>query len=145
MEQFPQFIFPEISELPLYIRDLVIRPEMKREGSKFGLSAVFDKFRNEKPLPEVQDKDYDLNYLRALWKELLRNRTISQYDKVLTFFKLNNIFSAIASGELAFVRYFLDQRKDNLNSLNEEGTLSPLQFAVVKGFKNIVEVKKKRK
>lgn len=101
--------------------------------------SFISSFRNDKQNSEVLDKDFDLNYLRAVWKEILRNRSISQFETVLEFFKLNNIFYAIETGELAFVRYFLDQRKENLNVLNEDGSLSPLQFAAQKGFKQIVE------
>jgi len=141
LKQFPSFIFPEMIYEPLYLDELdatlkasLTPPQVKRTRSFLQLSKGPGTVKQKS-----SDKYYDINFLQCMLRELVRNQTVSQSEPVLSFFDLNNIFSAVRRGEIAAVRYFVDQKHD-LNILTLNGLESPLHIAVKINHKQIVEV-----
>eukprot|EP01114_Cavostelium_apophysatum_P019842 TRINITY_DN6491_c0_g1_i2.p1 TRINITY_DN6491_c0_g1~~TRINITY_DN6491_c0_g1_i2.p1 ORF type:complete len:953 (-),score=324.01 TRINITY_DN6491_c0_g1_i2:1894-4752(-) len=138
-ENFPDYIFPEISEEPIYA-DEALQAQLKldrRSNSRSSKQIAASIISNSR-ISKTFDANYDLKSLRSVVKELLRNSEISQSSTMFNFLDLTDVFSAVSRGEIAFVRYFL-QQKININTLNFAGTQSPLQLAAEKNNKQIVE------
>lgn len=86
------------------------------------------------------DKLIDLKFMKCFLRELVQNFKISQSDLCLTFFDLNDIFSAIERGEISNLRYFVDKKDICLDIQNKSGTITPLQLCIMKNNKQFVEV-----
>lgn len=131
-------MFPEASEEPLFVGDLVISDSKEKKGLT-RKTSLLSKFRGSGgKLQEPFDPQYDLKFLQCLLREMMRNQAVSQCDLMLAFFELDNIFSAISKNEISFVRYFIDRSKTDLQTHNRAGQ-SPLHCAIEKNNKQMVE------
>eukprot|EP01119_Soliformovum_irregulare_P017229 TRINITY_DN5080_c0_g1_i1.p1 TRINITY_DN5080_c0_g1~~TRINITY_DN5080_c0_g1_i1.p1 ORF type:complete len:956 (-),score=247.96 TRINITY_DN5080_c0_g1_i1:60-2927(-) len=124
LSQYQSFIFPEFPEVPLYTEGC----EGLERSRKSSLSKVKRQGIIPAPLvPKSYDRQFDFKFLQCLTREILRNPELAQCQVLRTFFKLNNIFYAVEVKEIAFVRYFLEQKAE-LNILNDTGETSPLHY-----------------